>query len=477
MVAIDFSSPVNLTGMDHPVVGSISYRDDPGPVMALHEHDDDYGSVLPSAKSKPSALRLAFPFGIARRKALPSSPPSPIPKPAPELPVRHKFTFTPSRLRFNSSEQAANHTPAPLPSSCSGPVTNSEEKPQPRHHGHSRHSLLLTKLVWSTRHTQHSKGSSDHHAPGEASLLAAGSTSPKTFASHARRAPLLRCLSSFYPEEKKPDQTPLTMYPRQGDVAALRNPYCARADRSFAPVPLWTLNKIVWVLALLLPRPKHEEECGDEDDAQSEMSFNGTEATLVDSDSDWETSTTCSSRQDASSDLQDTSYTSCSGGSPVAKCDLLSLAVRQVNREPDASTVHMANPAWLCRFYRDPRPESIKLSLSLSRNRQRNRSVNLSSTVWPGSWYGLWELLIELAHRDDGKTTNVGNRMNRDRTPEAKGVRKAMKVPQPKEFRWLKMLGSSRVGSAAKGSWKGGVGGKQTSGMPVVHEPSHSACG
>lgn len=469
MVAIDSSTPVNLTGMDFPGSGSISYRDDPGLSTSLHGRDGDFGSVPTPAKTKPSVLRLAFPFG-ARRKAVPSSqagPPSPIPKSAPELPVRHTFTFTPSRLRFSASEEATSDPRAAT--SCSAPVITPEDRPQPRHHGHSRHSLLLTKLVWSRRHGQHPEGSSDIHASGESSSLASGNTSPKAFPSHARRAPLLRCLSSFYSEEK-PDQSPLTMFPRQGDVAALRDPYCARADRSFAPVPLWTLNKIVFVLALLLPKPKQEE---DYDDAASEMSFNGTESTLVDSDSEWETSTACSSRQDASSDLEDASCSSYSG-SPVAKCDLLSLAARQVNREPDASTVHMANPAWLCKFYRDPRPESIKLSLSLSRNRhQRNHSVSLSSTVWPSSWYGLWELLIELAHRD--RATNVGER---GRTPEARGSRKAVKVPQPKEFRWLKMLG--KAGTASKASTKGGAGVKHAALSPVlspVYEPSHSACG
>lgn len=266
------------------------------------------------------------------------------------------------------------------------------------------------------------------------------------------------------------------MYPRQGDIAALRDPYCARADRSFAPVPLWTLNKIVFVLALLLPKPKQEYDCSDCDDAQSEASFNGTESTLVDSDSDWETSTTCSSRQDASSDCEDWSCSS-SYGSPVLKGDLLSLAARQVNREPDASTDHITNPAWLCSFYRHPRPESIKLNLSLSRNRhQRNHSVSLTSTVWPSSWYGLWELMIELAHRD--KATNVGDR---GRTPEAKGSRKAVTVPQPKEFRWLKMLGGAKVGTASKAGMKG-KGHFATSVslspvLPAVYESSHSACG
>jgi hypothetical protein len=240
------------------------------------------------------------------------------------------------------------------------------------------------------------------------------------------------------------------------------------------------MNKIAFVLALLTHKARSDDS-DLFDDAESEASFNGTESTLVDSDSEWDLSTTCSSRQDASDPEDDIPTYAKRDGLSVSKGNLLSLAARQVNREPDASTVHMANPRWLCSFYRDPHPDSIKLNLSLSRNRRpSDHSVSLSSATWPSSWYGLWEVLIELAHRR--AATNVGGENG---TPETKGLKKVVTVPQPKEFRWLKMLGGAKPGTgptALKGSLKGAgqLGARHpplSHPQPAVYESSHSACG
>jgi len=214
------------------------------------------------------------------------------------------------------------------------------------------------------------------------------------------------------------------MYPRQGDIAALRDPYCARVDRSFATVPLCTLRKIACLFALLAPRREAFDEAG------SEMSYGScTESdasTLVDSDaeSEWDRSTTCSSRQEFGLDEEVTVFYD---SNALSKGNLLSLAVRRVNRElDDVKTLHMTSTAWLCKLFKTPAFDNLPVE-------QR---------VWPRTWHGMWELLIELSRRDVGLASSP-------RVANA-GKKEPTKPKPPKEFRWLKLLGGPKSDGTKK---------------------------
>ncbi|KAJ2934135.1 hypothetical protein H1R20_g2943, partial [Candolleomyces eurysporus] len=338
-------------------------------------------------KGRVTVSRLAFPFN-SRHKLVPPgppSPPSPIPKPSHEPPPRRKHEHRPSPLGRASESSATASVATP---------TSALRKPTARYHGYSGHSLLFSKWVWSTRQAQYEARATSEADGNAASVCEA---LPKMLTTHPNYLRLRR-MRSFYTEEKRPAQPPLTVYPRQGDIAALRDPYCARADRSFAGVPLWTLRKIVCLYALLLAKQEDAFE-----EAGSEVSF-GTDSTLVDSDTEWDISTTCSSRHD-----DDTIH---SDHAPISKGNLLSLAVHRAHVEPDVPTDHMSTIVWLCKFYRKP---SFKLS---------------PNQTWPSSWYGLWEVLIELARLDASSV---------QKAPEANKLR------PPKEFRWLKLLGGPKV--------------------------------
>lgn len=339
-------------------------------------------------RGRVTVSRLAFPFNSRHKLVPPSpcSPPSPVrPKPSHEPPPRRKHEHRPSPLGRASEPSSTPSVATP---------TSALRKSTARYHGYSGHSLLFSKWVWSTRQTQYEARATSQ--AGE-NAVSACEALPKVLTSHPNYLRLRR-MRSFYTEEKRPDQPPLTAYPRQGDIAALRDPYCARADRSFASVPLSTLRKIIYLYALLLPKQEDAFE-----EAGSEVSF-GTDSTLVDSDSEWDISTTCSSRHDDDIIQSDHAL--------VSKGNLLSLAVHRAHVEPDVPTDHMSTIVWLCKFYRKP---SFKVS---------------PNQTWPNSWYGLWEVLIELARLDASSVL---------KTPEANKLR------PPKEFRWLKLLGGPKV--------------------------------
>ncbi|KAJ3510028.1 hypothetical protein NMY22_g16100 [Coprinellus aureogranulatus] len=315
----------------------------------------------------------------------------------------------------------------------------SQPKQHPEHHGYSRLSLHLTKWVWSSRRAHHEDNStlgiiSRHPPSGYGATTSTKATSLPTLHPYSYRPRLHRRMPSVYTEEKKPDQPPLTMYPRQGDISALRDPYCARADRSFATVPLWTLNKILLLFALHLPPSSAADDSttGDAfDDAGSEVSFN-TESegsTLIGSecDSEWDSrsvSTACSSRQDQGVD-DDVIYGDHETIGRVKGHNLLSLAVRRVSREPDVCTVHMTV------LGKQIRPGSGAIP-----------HIEGTRNAWPNSWYGQWELLIELVARDGPVEA-----------PSATLSEKAkakLRAPPPKEFRWLKLLGGKGSAKPAK---------------------------
>lgn len=406
-------------------------------------------SATPTVAPKSSISRLAFPFSAHRRRVVPPgppSPPSPInPRSVPEAPVRRKHVFVSSPL---CSSQASGRG---IPSSHDAVLA--QAKPRRSHHGHSQHSLLLTKWVWSSRRAHHEEHPTQgdvprHPLPGAAPLAGVASL-PTLHPNHRPR--LHRRMPSVYTEEKKPDQPPLTMYPRQGDISALRDPYCARADRSFATVPLWTLNKILYLFALHLPLPSITEDSPADafEDAGSEVSFN-TESegsTMVGSecDSEWDSrsvSTACSSRQDVGDD--DMTYGDHDTIGRMKGHNLLSLAVRRVSREPDVCTSHLTSPSWLRRVYRNPRADGLKLTIGQSSSswERRHRKLLQTKNTWPSDWYGLWELLIDLAARDG--PAEAGSM-----TP-TEGRKAKLRAPPPKEFRWLKLLGNKGVGKPAK---------------------------
>ncbi|KAF9024979.1 hypothetical protein BDZ89DRAFT_95448 [Hymenopellis radicata] len=116
-----------------------------------------------------------------------------------EPPPRTKFTCLPSPLHE-----------AARPASLTVPVRHDYEQ-----HGYSRHALHHVKWFWSLREDECAYGGVKH------------------------KSPVIK--------DDTPALPPLSVHPRRGDLASLRDPYCAHMDRYFVGMPMWTMSKALWM--------------------------------------------------------------------------------------------------------------------------------------------------------------------------------------------------------------------------------------
>ncbi|TFK26110.1 hypothetical protein FA15DRAFT_755291 [Coprinopsis marcescibilis] len=340
----------------------------------------DQASVLASPAVPVKAItivpvsRLAFPFNLnnpSRRK------PTLIPVSLP--PTTRRFSCLPSPLALDRDTPAS---PRTRPTRH----TASYQRNQPHHHGYSRQALLHAKSFWSSKEEAWNAAS----AKPEQDALTLSNSSPSSSTTLSKTTTSPYNIRTMGPMEEEPeDSQPLTIYPRRGDIAALRDKYCVEADQCFANVPIWTLAKVLWVHDLHVwtrksPEPEVTLSVGDnEDDAfdesASEVSFDTTtgfsddsESTLVDSESEWESSWSSSSRCD---DIP----LDCDPKAPCTNCREISRPVDKAMSQKGAEV----SLAWARNIYLQPSRSSSSLS-------------EFSTRPW--NWYRRWDLLLELSN-------------------------------------------------------------------------------
>ncbi|KIM86783.1 hypothetical protein PILCRDRAFT_816036 [Piloderma croceum F 1598] len=135
--------------------------------------------------------------------------------------------------------------PSPPPQHQSGNQTP-PASPQINHHGLSRSALMHQKWFWSTRYeewaiweAQMEEAESISHAYGGMALL------PGTCPALSRG----RWSSSLEAPPPSPCPSPVSprIFPRLGDISALRDPYSVDIDRCFCHFPLWTVHKTLYM--------------------------------------------------------------------------------------------------------------------------------------------------------------------------------------------------------------------------------------
>lgn len=145
------------------------------------------------------------------------------------------------------------------------------------HRGYSRSGLLHLKWFWAVREeewTDYGTRLCDSHPYG-----------------------------GINPDEHDPETCPLpplTIHPRRGDIAALRDPYCAHIDRALVTMPVWTMSKALWMFDVhmaIQSQSRAESVASDEDSDTSDMDMSlltefsdDSDLTLVESDCDSESS-------------------------------------------------------------------------------------------------------------------------------------------------------------------------------------------
>ncbi|PFH48022.1 hypothetical protein AMATHDRAFT_6198 [Amanita thiersii Skay4041] len=191
----------------------------------------------------------------------------------------------------------------PLASTMSPPLSKQQQQQQQQHkynryhnhldnnHGYSRHALAHVKSFWLMRQDHWARYHARTAANGVAAAAAGGISHPRPHSSNtpnsttttgghlnsthtntnninhnnSNRTELTKpvvCRSANTatlhqklrkPHQKKPPPPlllllpPHTIHPRRGDLSALRDPYCAYADRCLVHLESWTLGKVWWM--------------------------------------------------------------------------------------------------------------------------------------------------------------------------------------------------------------------------------------
>lgn len=133
------------------------------------------------------------------------------------------------------------------------PTRKSPQKSSYSYHGYSRSALNYTKLFWQLRHEEwaewqaiqkpdashkHPPFTSPDDGPIASCLLPPSLWTPRSGLDRDR----MQCPPGGY----SPDMN-APIYPRVGDISALRDPYSVNVDRSFLNFPLWTIQKMLYV--------------------------------------------------------------------------------------------------------------------------------------------------------------------------------------------------------------------------------------
>ena len=258
-------------------------------------------------------------------------------------------------------------------------------------HGYSRQALLHLKWFWATREDTLMDPQArlrDAKAYGGLSILG---MEPSPFRGHA------------VPDDAPPNVAgqlpPMSVHPRLGDLSALRDPYCMHIDRYFVGLPLWTMAKTLWMFDVHIgvsAKEQSESTEGvaslgpEEDDARSEIGSLDTPAslnfsddsdtTLVESDSDNDTSAYRSSCAKGGNSLLQESGGTQGGEGRSSPGDLVS----PYEEKESSRGSH----------------KRLRTAQTQVYHKSRSQSPDSARPPWTTSWYRRWDLLMHLVGHD-----------------------------------------------------------------------------
>ncbi|TFK64235.1 hypothetical protein BDN72DRAFT_846763 [Pluteus cervinus] len=246
-------------------------------------HSDDEAGIMDIPLVSPTPIAIQFPSVLPGNANATTTSRSNL----------CRFSCLPSPL---SEDPSSPDCPFP----CLNPPRHNYQ-----HHGYSRHALLHLRWFWSMRgndweeYSQNLDGQEDgfplaltgtsatmstpttdsatststtiptldatttstHSDPHSAANTSSSSTQSEsqldTSEDMHNEDPIPRCAatqslpdvitSAQPPSPPLPRLPPLSIHPRKGDIAALRDPYCMHIDRCFVALPIWTMAKTLWM--------------------------------------------------------------------------------------------------------------------------------------------------------------------------------------------------------------------------------------
>ena len=232
------------------------------------------------------------------------------------------------------------------------------------HHGFSRSALLQQKTLWNSRHEEWVEWSSRMEQGEERSHESETNDAYTGLADPQQRVvesppPYMRTPPSGlerdladHPPRKYEQGVHASIFPRVGDISALRDPYSVNIDRCFFKFPLWTLQKMLYMFDM------HQRS--------TSLAPSASVHDMVHVQASTSSSTLSSYTSSASGDDEGSDSTLVADDSPIPQSQLPLEPLRC------ASSPH--SPSSWDRF-----------------------------CGWELSWYARWELLIGLFQRDHTK--------------------------------------------------------------------------
>ncbi|KAI5893190.1 uncharacterized protein SCHCODRAFT_02247103 [Schizophyllum commune H4-8] len=306
---------------------------------------------------------------------------------------RHCYSLLPSPLSPN--RKPATHSQSTTARHCY------------RHHGFSRQAFMHLKWFWAVRQEEW-----EEYTNNVRDAKAYGGV--ESDSEDCIRAPWSRSPRPSIIEE--PSAPPLTIHPRRGDLSALRDPYAAHIDRCFVSLPLWTMNKTLWMFDVHTAReyaaykarapaslagPSHDY--ADDSDDEPMLVSVPTTATSLSDDSD--VTLVDSETGDSSDDSDCETHAghwqrrgACIiGAATVASMNIKASAFKHSTEDDDDFmmledvNLNESGPASAGRC-----PSSVALA---------GGRAGAHCPPWQTNWYRRWELLIELMRHDRERAT------------------------------------------------------------------------
>ncbi|KAI0041620.1 hypothetical protein FA95DRAFT_1598879 [Auriscalpium vulgare] len=166
--------------------------------------------------------------------------------------------YTPSTSYSNPSPRETTYSPiaADCPLVTPQPTATPPRPPSATipHHGLSRSALQHQKWMWNARYDEWMQWQME--VDGAASAYGGIADTPSGRA--ASPPPPARRSATPEPEPRAP-QTNENIFPRTGDLSALRDPHAATLDRAFCNYPLCTIQKVLLVFNMNQPACKETD--------------------------------------------------------------------------------------------------------------------------------------------------------------------------------------------------------------------------
>lgn len=366
-----------------------------------HDSSDDYFDFSPTSFTSPPFK--SHPYGaslVAPVARLPSSP-SQTPPLSAELASTTSIRLPPQKLYHHN-------------------------------HGYSKHALHHLKSFWIMREGRWAEYDDDQRdSNAYDGIVNLGQPSRSDGYDPLRsltQRNLTQRLKMKSPLPRASALPPMSIHPRRGDIASLRDPYCAHIDRCFVNLPSWTLAKTLYMFDLHVgyewqnrrtaSMSKHRSDgstCSD----QLRQKYNSPMTdTMDDADVESESESLGTSASVVSSDDSDSTLVESENEGDLEQEDYSAFGTFMSHASPSSpssgsSESDLATPRLKCSstFYSPTEQVSPKCPISpmcpspMLYGQMQSPRAKFFSTFnddddsaipWATNWYRRWEILMEL---------------------------------------------------------------------------------